>query len=146
MCLVYFIIFIIIYYTANEPLSYEIFMWGDIGLITEVRFLGVAPHWYFRSYMSWLIFCPHHYIGIFGLIVFFLGIYFHPNIFNFFLKIYTKIKTYLNFNRSHITQLLYSLFLICCIYTISYLPCGKYFTYVQGNKATTFAFLYVYIY
>lgn len=32
------------YYVPNEALSFEIFMWGDIGLVTEVRFLGVAPH------------------------------------------------------------------------------------------------------
>jgi len=27
-----------------EALSYEIFMWGDIGLMPDVRFYGVAPH------------------------------------------------------------------------------------------------------
>lgn len=39
-------------YSDNEPLSYEIFMWGDLGLTTDVRFLSVAPHWYFRPYMG----------------------------------------------------------------------------------------------
>lgn len=68
-------------YCKSEPLSYEIFMWGDIGLVNDVRFLGVAPHWYFRPYMAWLIFCPHHYIGIFGLIFFFIIIYMQINIF-----------------------------------------------------------------
>lgn len=27
-----------------EALSYEIFMWGDIGLVGDVRYYGVAPH------------------------------------------------------------------------------------------------------
>ena len=27
-----------------EALTYENFMWGDIGLVTDVRFYGVAPH------------------------------------------------------------------------------------------------------
>jgi len=27
-------------------------MWGDIGLIPDVRFYGVAPHWYFRPFMA----------------------------------------------------------------------------------------------
>ena len=31
-------------YHDNEPLSFEIFMWGDIGFINDIRFLGVAPH------------------------------------------------------------------------------------------------------
>ncbi len=39
-------------YTEPEALSYEIFMWGDIGIMTDVRFYGVAPHWYFRPFMA----------------------------------------------------------------------------------------------
>jgi len=31
-------------YVYPEPLSYEIFMWGDVALITDIRFYGVAPH------------------------------------------------------------------------------------------------------
>jgi hypothetical protein len=31
-------------YVEPEALSYEIFMWGDIGLVTDVRYYGVAPH------------------------------------------------------------------------------------------------------
>jgi len=27
-----------------EALTYENFMWGDIGIMTDVRFYGVAPH------------------------------------------------------------------------------------------------------
>ena len=28
----------------NEPLSFEFFMWGDVGCMNDVRFLSVAPH------------------------------------------------------------------------------------------------------
>jgi len=68
------IVMVIVWFVYPEPeaLSYEIFMWGDIGLITDVRYYGVAPHWYFRPFMAWLIACPHHKTGIFGLIFFFL--------------------------------------------------------------------------
>jgi len=40
------ILFIVtfIFYEDPEALSYEIFMWGDIGLTTDVRYYGVAPH------------------------------------------------------------------------------------------------------
>lgn len=141
----FLIFFYICYYKYNEALSYEIFMWGDIGLISDVRFLGVAPHWYFKPYMSWLIFCPHHYIGIFGLVIFFIGVYFQPNIFNFFFKLYRLIKLCLNYMRSRISYIIFSLFFGCCMYTISYLPCGKYFTYVYGNQATTISFMYIFL-
>jgi hypothetical protein len=34
----------VILYSQPEALSYEIFMWGDIGMVTDVRYYGVAPH------------------------------------------------------------------------------------------------------
>jgi len=39
-------------YPEPDALNYELFMWGDVGMQTDVRFFGVAPHWYFRPYMS----------------------------------------------------------------------------------------------
>lgn len=96
--------------------------------------------------MGWLLFCPHHYLGIYGLIGLFVGVYYHPNIFNWFLKVYARLKVYLNTTKSYFILVLFLIFFLCCLYTLSYLPCGKYFTYVQGNKATTMAYLYVYIY
>lgn len=67
-------------YAEPEALNYEIFMWGDIGMQVDVRFLGVAPHWYFRPYMGWLVACPFHYTGLIGLVLFFTSFYFQPNI------------------------------------------------------------------
>jgi hypothetical protein len=48
-------------------------MWGDVGMMTDVRYYGVAPHWYFRPFMAWLTACPFHKTGIFGLLFFFLS-------------------------------------------------------------------------
>lgn len=67
-------------YTTPEALTYEIFMWGDVGMSTDVRFTGVAPHWYFRPYMAWLIVCPSHKPGLFGLVYFFFTIFYQPNL------------------------------------------------------------------
>jgi hypothetical protein len=55
-------------------------MWGDVGMSTDIRFYGVAPHWYFRPYMAWLIVCPSHRPGLFGLVYFFVIIFYQPNI------------------------------------------------------------------
>jgi quinol-cytochrome oxidoreductase complex cytochrome b subunit len=60
-------------YEEPEAITYELFMWGDIGLVNDIRFYGVAPHWYFRPYMAWLLVCPYHNTGVFGLIFFFLN-------------------------------------------------------------------------
>ena len=67
-------------YEMPEALTYEIFMWGDVGMSTDIRFYGVAPHWYFRPYMAWLIVCPSHRPGLLGLIYFFVIIFYQPNI------------------------------------------------------------------
>ena len=75
-----FIYFAWVWFAPNEALSYEIFMWGDVGLVPDVRYYGVAPHWYFRPFMAWLIACPYHKTGIFGLIFFFLVLFFQYNL------------------------------------------------------------------
>lgn len=136
----------LILYCKSEPLSYEIFMWGDIGLVNDVRFLGVAPHWYFRPYMAWLIFCPHHYIGIFGLIFFYIIIYMQINIFKNNWDLSKNISIF-NFNEnSAFYKSQYLLFVLSMLYAGSYLPCGKFFTLLKGNLATGLSFLYIYVY
>ena len=121
-------------------------MWGDIGLVNEVRFLGVAPHWYFRPYMAWLIFCPHHYIGIFGLIFFFISIYLQINIHKYFWDISKNIIKNNNTENSVLHKNLYFYFLLSMLYAGSYLPCGKFFTLLKGNIASMLSFIYIYIY
>lgn len=133
-------------FNDNEPLSYEIFMWGDLGLMTDIRFLSVAPHWYFRAYMGWLIFCPHHYIGVFGLIYYMCIIYFQPNLKLLESGYYKSIYRYRCVEHTFSHNLFFLFFLLNLIYTISYLPYGRFYTGVEGNFATTFAYLYVFTY
>jgi quinol-cytochrome oxidoreductase complex cytochrome b subunit len=82
--LVLFVIAVICVYLYPYPeaLSYEIFMWGDVGFINDIRFYGVAPHWYFRPLMAWLLVCPFHKLGIAGLVFFFVILFYQPNIHN----------------------------------------------------------------
>jgi hypothetical protein len=174
-------------YSEPEALSYEIFMWGDIGIITDVRFYGVAPHWYFRPYMAWLIACPYHYTGIFGLVFFFLVLYYQVSLFgnselenlkinntaysfyheiinllmrykffNFILtsslfkKFFTiQTKVYNNWNTiNHDISLQwlisYSLFFIAILYTLSFLPYGRFYNKLGGNFALLFSYFYIF--
>lgn len=150
-------------YVEPEALSYEIFMWGDIGIMTDVRFYGVAPHWYFRPFMAWLIACPHHKTGIFGLIFFFFILFFQPTInginelnnFNkkkiLLLNVKLKKKSYFNqiiFN-SEINlyfQFFYFLFLVFCFYAASFLPYGRFYNRLGGNIGMLTAYMYIFIY
>lgn len=147
--IILFFIFICLYlYSDNEPLSYEIFMWGDLGIINDVRFLSVAPHWYFRPYMGWLILCPHHYIGIFGLIYFMVSFYFQPNLQN-----YSQHRTSLSrqkaiviFEASALHKSLFSLFILSVFYTGSFLPYGRFYISINGNLSALCSYIYVYVY
>ena len=154
-------------YTEPEALSYEIFMWGDIGMIVDVRFYGVAPHWYFRPYMAWLVACPYHYAGLLGLIFFFVSFYYQPNLVGQgSQKHYTGWKTFILaslgvsalFNKRVVRlkkitveidwfhQISYFLFLIAVWYAFSYLPYGRFYNRLGGNFSSLCGFMYIFIY
>jgi quinol-cytochrome oxidoreductase complex cytochrome b subunit len=150
-------------YPDNEALSYEIFMWGDIGLISDVRYYGVAPHWYFRPFMAWLVVCPHHKTGVFGLIFFFWILFQQPilhgipentlvskqkniftiffrfnrfNYFNFLLKISAEANIY--------HQGLYWFFIMCVLYTTTFLPYGRFYNRLGGNIGMLGAYFFIF--
>lgn len=171
-------------YAEPEALSYEIFMWGDIGIVTDVRFYGVAPHWYFRPYMAWLIACPYHYTGIFGLIFFFVVLYFQVSLFgsselenlkyvntvyafyyeainylkyskffnlhvnnqkkvNSYLKAYNSWNT-INYDLSLQWLISFSVFILAILYSLSFLPYGRFYNKLGGNFGLLFSYLYIF--
>jgi quinol-cytochrome oxidoreductase complex cytochrome b subunit len=172
-------------YAEPEALSYEIFMWGDIGIVTDVRFYGVAPHWYFRPYMAWLIACPYHYAGIFGLVFFFVVLYFQVSIFGnselenlkhsntvyaFYYEVVNYLKTskMFNFNGKHTAKnfnsylktynnwnsinydlsfqwlISFSIFFLAILYSLSFLPYGRFYNKLGGNFALLFSYFYIF--
>lgn len=150
-------------YVEPEALSYEIFMWGDVGMVTDVRYYGVAPHWYFRPFMAWLTACPFHKTGIFGLLFFFFVLYFQPNLHgtteqnNYSKKIVSIFSNKLNLNKfftsSYISlesnlffQLSYSFFIMCCLYTTSFLPYGRFFQRIGGNWGFVLSYFFIFFY
>nr|YP_010632219.1 cytochrome b [Cryptocaryon irritans]WBP62335.1 cytochrome b [Cryptocaryon irritans] len=152
-----------LFYQDSECLSYEIFMWGDIGLAPDIRFYGVAPHWYFRPFMAWLIACPHHKTGIFGLLLFFFTLFHQVTLHGLSSNLFYSersllvIKKKLEKNNLHVTDysnqelslyflICYVIFLSCCLYTTSFLPYGRFYNRLGGNNGMLFAYLYIFIY
>lgn len=134
-------------YEEPEALNNELFTWGDVGFIVDVRFLGVMPHWYFRGYMGWLILCPHHYVGIFGLVLFMVIIYFQPDLKSKY--VYTETFYLLrlaNSNMSAINICLFWAFVVSLMYCDSFLPYGRFFNRLGGNDMLMFSYLYVFVY
>lgn len=130
-----------IFYHEVECLGVELFMWGDTGPINDIRFYGVTPHWYFRAYMSWLVACPHHYIGLLGLGLFMVAIYFQPNVKS------TMARTALVRKESALVSKWHNnIFTAAIFYSASYLPHGKFFNRIGGNPATLASFLFILYY
>lgn len=150
-------------YPEPEALSYELFMWGDVGIVTDVRFYGVAPHWYFRPYMAWLIVCPYHNLGIFGLLYFFWVLFHQPTLHGMndinnqyqrrlllFRFVFKKkdffVKNYFNPELSLYFQFTYATFIMCALYTSSFLPYGRFYNRLGGNIGMLGSYLYLLIY
>lgn len=150
------------WFHAPEPLSYEIFMWGDVGAITDPRFYGVAPHWYFRPFMAWLTVCPYHLMGIGGLLGLAFLLYHQPTLTNRSVLVGLKSKfKFFNiskvFNKTYYTnpdelefffytQFMFYLLVCALLYTTTFLPAGRYYQRVYGNTAMLLSYLYIFIY
>lgn len=123
-------------YHCSETLSLELFMWGDLGMVPDIRFYGVTPHWYFRAYMSWLIVCPHHYMGIGGMLFFFIALYYQPNLKSIYWQV---IRNFAESNLLVVSVTL--LFALSIFYASSYLPYGKFYNRLGGNPATLVTYM-----
>jgi quinol-cytochrome oxidoreductase complex cytochrome b subunit len=146
-----------------EAATYENFMWGDIGLVTDVRFYGVAPHWYFRPFMAWLIICPQHKTGIFGLLLFFFLLFFQPLLhgsneqndyysrsFTFLAKRADRdsipFNSYVLPENNMYTMYTLYFFVMSCLYTTTYLPYGRFYNRINGNQSSIMHFMYIFSY
>lgn len=134
-----------------------------MGLVTDVRYYGVAPHWYFRPFMAWLIACPHHKTGIFGLLFFFIVLFYQPalhgtteqNNFNKRNQLLFGVRlkcskffagSYINLEMNLYHHVTYSLFVCCALYAASFLPYGRFYNRLGGNFGMLGAYMYTFIY
>jgi hypothetical protein len=122
--------------------------------------------------MAWLIVCPHHKTGIFGLVFFFFILFHQPTLHGIRKKITNKmlkklvrtlskkINRYIrsknilkqkkqkqkNSELSTFFQFTYFLFLMAAVYTSSFLPYGRFYNRLGGNPAMLLAYFYVFVY
>ena len=164
LCLL--IVFVLTTFRTQEPINYELFTWGDLGIVTDVNYLAVAPHWYFRPFMAWLTVVPDHYLGISGLLLYFMAIYFQPNLVarnpnrpvygirknskgdsdetDKYLPVIWPEAVNSQYSVTHYTT--FALFFISLWYTASFLPYGKFFHRIGGNFGLILAYTYIFIY
>jgi len=110
-----------------------------------------------------LIVCPHHKTGIFGLALFFFALFHQPTLHGFnengsyykrrLLFTINKLKQKTFYKQSNLNvelnlffQTTYAFFVMCALYTSSFLPYGRFYNRLGGNIGMLGAYLYVLLY
>lgn len=129
--------------------AYHFFERWNIAELDEIRFYGVAPHWYFRPLMGLLTIAPTHFEGVMWLGLFFLFITFTPVIYNWY-NTHHKDIAVIPTKDSFLQTFLFTLFMFSLFTTASMLPCGRYYYDPEGgyvgNTWLKWSYQYMYWY
>jgi len=146
--IVVFVYFYLHHFNAGT-VNYFFFERWNISEMDEIRFYGVAPHWYFRPLMGVLVISPTHYEGLMWMGLFFILLTFLPIIYNWY-NVYHKHLPNIPMQNSLLQTFFFILFLMSLICTSSMLPCGRYYYEPEGgyvgNPWVKFSLQYVYLY
>jgi len=149
----YWTIFVYIYFFLHHfngsTVNYFFFERWNIAELDEIRFYGVAPHWYFRPLMGILVISPTHYEGLMWLGGFFFGLSFLPIFYNWY-NVYHKYVPTLAMQNSLLQTTFFIFFMLSLYCIMSMLPCGRYYYEPEGgyvgNPWVKFSLQYVYLY
>jgi len=149
----YWITFVFAYFFyhhfALPTVSYTFFERWNISELDEIRFYGVAPHWYFKPLMGILVISPTHYEGLMWLVLFFVLISFLPVI-NHVYNSNRKHAISIPMQNSKVQTFCFIIFSLSLFCTSSMLPCGRYYYEPEGgyvgNPWVKFSLQYMFIY
>ena len=130
-----------------NSVAYFFFERWNISELDEIRFYGVAPHWYFRPLMGLLTIAPTHFEGLMWLVLFFLLITFTPVLYNFYNQSHKNVNV-IPMKDSYLQTYLFAFFMFALFTTASILPCGRYYYDPEGGYVgnTWIKWSYQYIY
>jgi len=139
------------FYPSFITVSYAMSNFEYWPLTEEIDFVLAIPHWYLRPLMGSLVLIPHHYLGFFYVIFFFLllfmlpwtdvngGITFPDTTIDF---IFMKLPQDLNM----ILFFLFSLFIMVLLYTTLIVPTGRYFVSLGSSEFLIFAYWFIIVF
>ena len=132
-----------------DSVAYYFFERWNISELDEMRFYGVAPHWYFKPLMGLLTIAPTHFEGVMWLLLYFLLLSSTPVLYNFYNSNFKNYKI-IALKDSRIQNFFFSLFMLALFTSASLLPCGRYYYDLEGgyvgNIALKYSYQYVYFY
>ena len=149
----YWVLYLFCYFWMHHfvpsTTNYFFFERWNISELDEIRFYGVAPHWYFRPLMGLLIAAPSHYEGLLWMGLWLILLAILPIIYNF----YNSNNAYLPsvpMQSSTFQTAGFVLFMLSMYCVTSMLPCGRYYYDPEGgyvgNPWVKFSYQYLYIY
>lgn len=143
-----FVYFILHHFNAST-VTYHFFERWNISELDEIRFYGVAPHWYFRPLMGLLTITPTHYEGLLWMVAWFVMLAILPMINNFYNSGVRYLPS-IPAQSSLLQTSAFILFMLSIYCAASMLPCGRYYYDPEGgyvgNPWVKFSYQYAYLY
>ena len=145
--------FVFIYWLTHHfhasTVNYHFFERWNISELEEIRFYGVAPHWYFRPLMGLLTITPTHYEGLLWMAMWFLLLAGLPLI-NSFYNSGLRYVPVLAMQSSWLQTSAFIIYMLSIYCASSMLPCGRYYYDPEGgyvgNPWVKFSYQYAYLY
>jgi quinol-cytochrome oxidoreductase complex cytochrome b subunit len=106
-----------------HTVNYFFFERWNISELDEMRFYGVAPHWYFRPLMGLLVVSPTHYEGLMWMILYFGLLAFIPVVYNWYNKNYKHVPV-IPMQNSKLQTFLFIIFMFGFCYFLSFFFIG----------------------
>lgn len=145
--LIWTFLYFFFHHLDTLSVHYSFFERWNISELDEIRFYGVAPHWYFRPIMSLLTVAPSHFEGILWLVLYFLFLSFLPVIYNIYIYEFKNIKI-IAVKDSLFQSLMFIIFILSLFTVSSQLAVGKMnYDDLNGYSGSIFVkWSYQYIY
>ena len=148
---IFFRFFADFFWPAYMTITYGLSNFEFWPILEEIDFVLAIPHWYLRPLMSSLVVIPHHYLGFFYIIIFFLSLIMLPfwedtekisksEINSDYLFI--KLPSDLNF----ILIYFFILFFLLMSFTTLIVPTGRYFVSLGSSETLVFTFWFLIIF
>jgi len=145
----YLFIYFLFHHFHALTINYFFFERWNIVEVDDIRFYGVAPHWYFRPFMGLLTVTPSHYEGLFWMASFFILLAILPILYNLYNNYIDYVAT-IPMQHSLLQTSSFIFFMMSLYCTASMLPCGRYYYAPEngyvGNPWVKISYQYIYLY
>ena len=149
----YWTLFVFVYFWIHHfnpsTVNYFFFERWNFRELDEIRFYGVAPHWYFRPFMGLLVVTPTHYEGLMWMGLWFILIAILPILYNFY-NVSSSYWSVVPMQSSLLQTSAFILYMMSMYCMVSMLPCGRYYYDPEGgyvgNPWVKFSYQYAYLY